>query len=264
MAISKQIRLLASNPLNAVNNMAVDLAVFKSYCEGGAKPTLRFYSWVNPTITIGKYQDIKNIDLEACKQKGIEVVKRPTGGRAVLHLPSEITYSVIAGGRAGFPSSIAKSYAYICRPLSETLRYLGIKPVNMLRKQGVVTTLCYLSTSLADIAVDNKKIIGSAQFREGPNFLQHGSIPLEVNTELIKWGFKFPSVEDMEEEISNYLAVTTNLSDELGFDPNRHECIKSFIKGFEKSWGCEFSPEPLDDKEISYVKYFVKKIDRYL
>ncbi|MBN2405704.1 MAG: hypothetical protein JXE06_09010, partial [Coriobacteriia bacterium] len=105
--------------------MAIDRAVLHAHETGEAPPTLRLYRWRVPTVTLGKFQKASDADLELCERLGIDVVRRPTGGRGVLH-DDEVTYSVVAGVREGLPRGVAASYRVLCGALVEAYHDLGV------------------------------------------------------------------------------------------------------------------------------------------
>ena len=162
-------------------NMALDQSMACSVAKCLVPPTLRVYGWRTRTISIGRFQAVSEIDLDAAKQQGLEVVRRPTGGRALLHA-DEVTYSiavprdhnVAAGG-------VLQTYKRISQGLVAALKILGIH-AEMLeprrRKTGSRTAACFETPSAFEITVGGKKLIGSAQCTRDGYVLQHGSIPL--------------------------------------------------------------------------------------
>ncbi|PIN79858.1 hypothetical protein COV16_02030 [Candidatus Woesearchaeota archaeon CG10_big_fil_rev_8_21_14_0_10_34_8] len=149
----------------AAMNMAIDESILEHISEGKAKPTVRLYGWNPAAITIGNFQCREDeVDMNACKEAGVPVVRRITGGGAVFH-EHEITYSILAP-ETFFPKHIQQSYQIICGVVIEALDKLGIaaqyRPIN-------------------DIVVGSRKISGSAQTRRKGVLLQHGTILLDVN-----------------------------------------------------------------------------------
>src|SRR3989338_4869660 len=121
-----QWRLIEQSPYSAAMNMAIDHAIYESVANGREQPTIRFYKWLNNSVSIGAYQNSKEINLDACKKHSIDVVRRMTGGRAVFHDKMDFTYSVIAPIRV-FSYSIKNAYMEICRCIMKTLSDLGKK-----------------------------------------------------------------------------------------------------------------------------------------
>ena len=178
-------RLLDSGPNIGVYNMAVDEELLARAQAGETTSTLRLYTWQPPAVSIGRFQKIETaVDIEACRQRGIDIVRRITGGRAVLH-HQELTYSIIARTDDPlFPTNVHGTYKIIAAGLLQGLRNLGI-PAEMVSRSGRYAALvkkdskdpaCFSSPSWYEILVHNRKIIGSAQRRLSGAFLQHGSI----------------------------------------------------------------------------------------
>ncbi|MBI5197597.1 MAG: lipoate--protein ligase family protein, partial [Nitrospirae bacterium] len=182
-------RLLIDGKQDGAYNMAVDEVMAESCAKEGIPPTLRFYCWQSPTLSIGYFQKIRESNLLArCREADIAVVRRPTGGRAILH-HREITYSV--AGRTDdplFPKGITGTYGVIAEGFLSSLSRLGITAeivdsnpaVNPEEKKDPrsLPVNCFSHPYGHEIAVRGKKLIGSAQRRWRGYFLQHGSILL--------------------------------------------------------------------------------------
>src|SRR5712691_3449762 len=114
-------RFLHTGIQDAALNMAIDEAVLVHHLGGEAPPTLRVFRWSQPSISLGRFQNVeKEIALEQCEQQGIAIVRRPTGGRAVYHR-DEFTYSIVIGKREGTPSGVVAAYAYLAQGLIAAL-----------------------------------------------------------------------------------------------------------------------------------------------
>lgn len=178
------LRTIIDTARNPAFNMAADLFLLKS-CVNHSTIFVRFYQWFPASITIGLMQDASAIlDFHAMKKNNVEWIRRPTGGRAVLH-DNDITYSYI------FPTTIVEmgktimeTYLIISRCLMEGLNHVDIQCVscgstNTLRETKRELKLpCFLAPNRNEIMVDGKKLVGSAQKRTAEAILQHGSIPL--------------------------------------------------------------------------------------
>lgn len=166
-------------------NMALDEALLLTHEAGSAPPTLRVYGWCQPTLSLGYAQNARQeVELAACQAQGVAVVRRPTGGRAVLH-DQEVTYSVVMPIllRDG-PNTLTAHYHRIGLALAAALQRLGL-PVRLARPQvravpghGLASPACFAALSRYELSVAGKKIVGSAQKRAQRALLQHGSIPL--------------------------------------------------------------------------------------
>lgn len=181
-------RLLRSAPLPGAMNMALDDALLQSVADGNSPPVLRLYRWQPAALTLGYAQQVDaGIDIDACRTAGIDVVRRPTGGRAVLH-DREVTYAVIAPAAPPFGATVAESYRVVAGILREALRSLHLPavlvPGRPRGEQG--RAVCFTSPAQHELLIAGCKVAGCAQKRRGTAFLQHGSIPLEMNLELLR------------------------------------------------------------------------------
>lgn len=183
-------RLLNYQSNSAFENMAVDEAVFRETIKNEKSPTLRFYGWRRPTVSIGYFQELKSeINFDRCRLSGVDVVRRMTGGKAVYH-HDEVTYSLSAcRSETLFPDDIAGTYEIISLCLARGLSLLEInaqlaKPDGPAKKTHMMSC-CFSIPSGNELLVAGKKICGSAQMRTHNGFLQHGSLlmtfdPLET------------------------------------------------------------------------------------
>jgi len=172
-------RFINTGPCSAAYNMALDEAIANAVRKGDVPPTLRLYEWDVPSISIGCFQKISDIHIDYCIQKHIPIVRRPTGGRAVLH-NHELTYSFSAKTTNGlFSEGLLDSYKKISHAFSLAFTKIGLLPqLNLMRKtQHSKSPICFQSTSYGEITINNKKIIGSAQKRWSDGLLQQGSLP---------------------------------------------------------------------------------------
>ncbi|MFN4190349.1 MAG: biotin/lipoate A/B protein ligase family protein [Pseudothermotoga sp.] len=161
-------------------NMALDVVLM----EQCAEPILRFYTWARPTLSIGRHQKRINVNVQFMREKNIDCVIRPTGGRAVLHW-DELTYSLILPidhpkARGG----VLETYLVISECIARALCALGFKAkIEPVKKFKESSTACFDSPSSYEITIDGKKIVGSAQMRNEKGVLQHGSILFKEHTE---------------------------------------------------------------------------------
>lgn len=171
--------------LPGYRQMAIDEALYLSL-NPDSPPVLRLYTWETPTLSLGYFQDYKKVVSEAfCVHNNINVVRRPTGGRAVLH-QYEITYAVAAPLEGAFNNlSLRETYQLISKALNQALQQLGIKESSILLESSPPpesrTSQCFVSVSQFEISSSTRKIIGSAQKRSRDRFLQHGSILLDFD-----------------------------------------------------------------------------------
>jgi lipoyl(octanoyl) transferase len=179
-----RLRVIADPPRTAVWNMAADLHLLDA-CVRSRDATLRFYSWERPTVSLGCMQKPSEaLDLSALAAAGGEWVRRPTGGRAVLHA-GDLTYSVCFANTTGaMGATVQESYAVIAAGLLAGLRRAGVKadshdsPLDTASARRETKLPCFLAPNRDEIMVGGRKLIGSAQKRTSCGLLQHGSIPL--------------------------------------------------------------------------------------
>ncbi|HEX9013356.1 MAG TPA: biotin/lipoate A/B protein ligase family protein [Anaerolineaceae bacterium] len=162
-------RMIPFRYFPAAMNMAIDEAILEGLREGASPPTVRLYGWDTSAVSIGRFQGLQyEVNLEACRQAGVDVVRRITGGGAVYHdRDGEVTYSILGEGSL-FPEKIIDSYEAVCADVVYALQLLGIPaefaPIN-------------------DIMVEGRKISGNAQTRRAGLFLQHGTVLYQVDVE---------------------------------------------------------------------------------
>lgn len=249
-------RLIRDKSHDSFTNMAVDEAIAFACGEGKSPATLRLYGWKLPTISIGYSQKVDDINLQYCKIAGIDIIKRPTGGRAVLH-ENELTYSVCSSIKNPlFPKNILKSHKKISEALLVGLKKLGIKPVlhYKTRKQISRHPVCFYAPSIYELVVDGKKIVGSAQRRFKKSFLEHGSIPLELNRKKLTRIFKnqFSLATDKLESL--YFENMAALNELAACRYSCNQVAENIIEGFKEYFEINFKDEDLSDFENDLVK----------
>jgi len=176
-------RLLVDAPAGGARNMAVDEVLLDGVAAGTTPPTLRFYEWTPPCLSLGYFQPFDVVDLDGCRALGVEVVRRPTGGRAILH-DRELTYSVaLPASVLGHDGGVLPSYYRLSLALQDGLRRLGVPatlaPESAANGSGIHGPVCFDRPSAHEILVHGRKLVGSAQMRRGGGLLQHGSILIE-------------------------------------------------------------------------------------
>jgi lipoate-protein ligase A len=175
-------RFLDTEQGSAMFNMALDMSLFRSVSNGSGRPTIRFFSWEHDSITVGYTQKATDIlDCDRCIHDGIDVARRPTGGRCVFHA-REIAYSLIGPVYDSvFGGSIMETYRAVSMVFCKALKDLGyhaeLSPGKIgSGRPGSSPSPCFASTSRYEVTIDGRKVIGSAQRRVGNFFLQQGSI----------------------------------------------------------------------------------------
>jgi lipoyl(octanoyl) transferase len=199
LAIPRRCRLFASPPADGATNMAIDEALLRRAQRTG-EAVYRLYSWSSPTVSLGRNQTAHgHYDLGLACARGVDFVRRPTGGRAILH-HREITYSV-AAPVAEF-GSLGESYRAINRLLVEALRLHGVvaREAEAPDRTPIPgTTPCFEAPAAGELVAGGgtggRKLVGSAQVREGDAFLQHGSILVDDDQQLLaELGARAPSM----------------------------------------------------------------------
>ncbi len=180
---ARQWRLISDGAHSGAVNMATDEALLLSHADGESPPILRLYRWEPPSLTIGYFQSYRReVDEEGCRARGFDWVRRPTGGRAVLH-QHELTYAVIIGEHL-LSGSVLQTYRALSEALVEGVRRLGLeaelapgRPPTR-RDREASSAACFDSATPHEVTVEGRKVIGSAQVRQRGVLLQHGSVPL--------------------------------------------------------------------------------------
>jgi lipoate-protein ligase A len=234
-------RLLNTGLNDGAYNMALDQALVHSVQSGASLPVIRFFGWSPPAVSLGYNQKIKDLDIEACHRAGFDIVRRPTGGRAVMH-QDEFTYSVIApeddpviGG------TIMETYGRIAQGLLAGLKILGVD-AEMVRSEvpdvsAAASALCFAAAGRYEITAGGKKLIGSAQRRMNGVILQQGSLLMNCGQE-----HRFFSRDPREIRAGT-------LRDILGREPAFDEVAAGMEDGFRGSWGIELAPGSLTQDE---------------
>lgn len=226
--------IIEPKPLRGSLNMAVDEFLFQSL-TGEPLTFVRFYQWERPTASMGCMQKIeKVIDLDFCQRNGIDVVRRITGGKLVLH-HQEITYSVCSSDDETFSKTLPGSYKLISQALMAGLEKMGIEPSSADQAPPFYAKSdlpCFSHPAQDEIEVNGKKIIGSAQKRTGTEFLQHGSIPLAHDEDLLK------AVSLLKESPAEIRM--TSLSEVLGRTVDFGWAVERLVEGFEEFFRVRF------------------------
>lgn len=184
-------RFLLSGSADGPTNMALDEAIMEAVGQGMVPPTLRFYGWQPPCLSLGRFQPVDTVNLEACRARGYDLVRRPTGGRAILHdtPDKELTYSLAIPQNAPcVAGDVLTSYRAISTALVRGLERLGVAAQltpaygHPLRPE---TAACFDQPADYEITVGGRKLVGSAQARSGGAILQHGTVLLDVDLDAL-------------------------------------------------------------------------------
>lgn len=230
-----QYRLIIHDALDSHINMAIDEAILINSIKEWAQPTLRFYKWKKPTLSLGYHQKLEEVNISECKKNNIDIVYRPTGGKAVLH-KDELTYSFIAPC-SEFGDTLVETYKQINEALAIGLKTLGAKIEVYEGSQNPYnnTSACFRVHTQADLCYKQKKIGGSAQLRKDNFFLQHGSILIKRDIDILK---KILNLKPKEFE--DLLETTISLEEILN-PPVLWETVKdAIISGFKIRFNISF------------------------
>ena len=248
-------RLLIDGPVEGATNMARDRAVQVAVDGGEAPPTLRLYRWATPTVTLGRFQQLEGLDLQAARELGVDVVRRFTGGRGVLH-DDELTYAVVARIEDGVPRGVAASYRHLCAPLAAAYRDRGVDAELTERdRQSAPSAACYLATTRADLSLGAMKLSGSAQVWLGSTVLQHGSFT--VTRDVAREARIFRLDEAGEAKLAN---VTTTIAQASGGRVAFDRIADAVIAGFERSLGVSFSVGELTAYEYELAESLLPQV----
>lgn len=252
-----------SGPSSPSFNMALDEALLTWHSENRIPPVIRFYEWSPATLSIGYFQKVyKDIDLESVKKLGLGFVRRPTGGRAVLH-EAELTYSIIVTEQhPKMPATVTEAYRILSEGLLLGFQQLGLQanfsiPDTEEKQQDLKkpkSAVCFDAPSWYELVVEGKKVAGSAQTRQKGVILQHGSILLELDEEKLLSVFKFQS-DDQKEKMKQKLPEKAVAINQLMKHPvTIKNCVDAFKKGFEEALDIELVPYNLTEEQIQFVR----------
>lgn len=235
-------RLILDPPADGVWNMGVDCALLHS----SASPVLRLYGWDTPTLSIGYAQNPEtDIALAFLENEKIPLVRRPTGGRAILHW-DELTYAVVIPSHSRFFGSLPEMYATIAAPLRIALTSLGLQLDAGGGAVGVRNNPCCFATRLGhEISVNGKKVVGSAQRRLKTAALQHGSIVLSIDAKRYANCLNFPD----EGKRDSSLALLGGINDFATRPVTRDELVAAVTGAFAQTLGLEFDRGGLTQEE---------------
>ncbi len=230
--------------------MALDEAIATSVITEGAPPTVRLYGWDRPALSVGCFQKASDIDVDYCSANGIQIVRRPTGGRAILH-DNELTYSFsVRTDREPFSGGLLDSYRKISGVFTLAFSKIGIRAeAKMGREKARVlaeSPFCFRSTSFAEVQISRRKIVGSAQKRWPHGLLQQGSIPYTCKEEEMFRIFR------VEEAIPprDYMACVREIIPDL--DEAQFE--KTVASAFEETFGVTLVPSHPSAEELSLAR----------
>jgi len=250
-------RLLVTEAVDGATNMAIDEALLVGRQAVTSPPTVRFYAWAPPTVSLGYGQPLdRHVSIDECRALGVGLVRRLTGGSAIYHdgPERELTYSVVASDVDVGTRDLLATYRWIGRALLRGLTALGTKAemVATADGDGAAPAFCFARTGRYEIESDGRKLVGSAQRRQGGCFLQHGSVLLGVDEPRLR--ALFPTTRD---PLSTMITLEEAVGRRVSFD----ECADTLATAFEAEHAITLRPGGLAREEIDAVDRLVS--DRY-
>lgn len=244
-------------------NMALDEALLDWHSEGLLPPIVRFYGWTPATLSIGYFQNVKKeINMEEVKKHNLGFVRRPTGGRGVLH-EHELTYSIIVSEEyPNMPATVTEAYRVLSEGLLIGFQKLGLDayfsvPDTAEKKSDLKnpkSAVCFDAPSWYELVVEGKKVAGSAQTRQKGVILQHGAILLDLDEDKLVSLFNYPS-EEVKARVRRGLPEKAVAINRIRKTPATiEECIEAFKSGFAEGLDVNLEPYSLTNEQTEYVK----------
>ena len=243
-------RLLVDPPADGAWNMAIDEILLEGVAAGAAPPTLRFYEWMPACLSLGYFQPFDVVDTAGCRRLGVDVVRRPTGGRAILH-DRELTYSIaLPAALLGHDGGVLPSYYRLSLALQDGLRRLGVPatlaPPSAERGPVAQGPVCFDRPSAHEILLQGRKLVGSAQMRRGGGILQHGSILLEPRIDKLTACLRLPDgPEGIEDGVACLAGVGLT-------EPAR--IADAICDAFAGRFGARLVQAPLEPTELAAAR----------
>lgn len=263
--VSNAWRLLITPAARGAWNMAVDEAMLEHIGRGESLPTLRLYAWDPPCLSLGYAQPFADVDTARLRERGWDLVRRPTGGRAILHT-DELTYSVTAPlDEPLMAGSVLESYNRLAQALLAAVRQLGM-PVEMQTngshgRNGAAGPVCFEVPSAYEITVGGKKLIGSAQARRKEGVLQHGTLPLTGDLTRITQALVYPDETVRAGAAAGLLERAATVESALGRGVSLETASAAFVSAFQSVLGLTLqrgelsAPENARAAELVHEKY---------
>jgi lipoyl(octanoyl) transferase len=256
-------RLLKTPPASGPWNMALDEAILESAGRGDSLPTLRLYAWAPPCLSLGYTQAFSDVDLPRLAARGWTVVRRPTGGKAILHT-DELTYSV-AGPHEDprLKGGVIESYRRLSEALLHALRLLGLDAQANSQAASPASgaeegPVCFEVPSNYEIVVGQKKLVGSAQARRKEGVLQHGSLPLSGDLARITQVLSFPDEAARQEAALRLDRRATTVYSALNREVSWDEAAQAFTRAFSEVLYLELVEDAASPLEIERAEELLR------
>lgn len=252
----RQWRLITTAPASGAYNMAIDSAIAVAVGAGEVPPTLRLYAWDPPCLSLGYAQPFGDADAERVLQLDWDIVRRPTGGRAILHT-DELTYSVaVPMNHPLAEGSVVDSYRRISMALLNALEALGAHPHADQQSSAALrdkSPVCFETPSHYEITVDRRKLVGSAQARRGNSVLQHGTLPLYGDVSRICDVLHYPDAHARETAKLLVQQRAVTLSQVLGRQIDWQTAADAVATAFQETFAIEMTADALTAHEHELV-----------
>jgi lipoate-protein ligase A len=245
-------RLLDSGTTGGAANMAIDEAIVEAVADGRAPATLRFYAWEPACLSLGYAQPAAEIDRARLAERGWDLVRRPTGGRAILHA-DELTYAIIAPeSEERVQGGVIESYDRLSLGLVEGLQLLGLQPKRaqpVYGDRGAAGPACFDGPGRYEITFSGFKLVGSAQMRRHGVVLQHGTLPLYGDITRIAEALVFAGAGERRALQARLHFRATTLHRSLGRRVEYAEAAQALQQGFARALQLDFAPGALTPAE---------------
>lgn len=257
-------RLLINPPGTGAWNMAVDEAILQSIGAGISLPTLRLYAWEPACLSLGYAQLSSDVDHTRLNERGWELVRRPTGGKAILHT-DELTYSVIVSNdEPRLLGSVLQSYQRISQALLHALQSLSLparsnENSSSIGDSTLAGPVCFEVPSHFEITVGGKKLVGSAQARKREGVLQHGSLPLHGDLTRITQVLTYENDDERTIAAGRLLERATTIEAFLGYPISWGVVSQAFITAFTTKLNLDLQPQDLSPQENSLATRLVEE-----
>lgn len=246
--------------------MAVDQAIAQACAQGESPPTLRFYRWQPPAISLGRHQPLADINQAAAAERGYEIVRRSTGGRAILHT-DELTYSVAAPNtEPRVQGGVMDAYLRLSNALLRGLQILGLhadKAGGDVRTGKDVSAACFEVPSAYEITAHGRKLLGSAQSRRASYVLQHGSLPLigDITRLIDVLALTKEEAAPLRTQLHDHAGT---LAAALGVDENDHAVqfstvTTALVQGFVETLNLTLQPGALTAQEAQSAARLIRE-----
>jgi len=243
-------------------NMAVDEALLASVAQGASPPILRLYAWAPPCLSLGVAQPVAEVDEARLRQRGWHLVRRPTGGRAILHT-DELTYAVVAPySEPRVQGDVLTAYRVLAEGLLAALRLLGLSPRMETTREAWnrerSNPVCFHVPAVYEITVQGRNILGGAQASKKVGVLQHGPLPLYGDITRIVDALAFPEEAARERAREGLRRRAVTVSEALGRGVTWEEAADAMVRGFAEALHLTFVEQPLTTAERLRAEHLLR------